>query len=57
MKIYCKLKTIASYFISPCDTDLRYAPNLFNILSGTPAPEIVQDCLLSVKDVIKKLKE
>lgn len=57
MNIYCKLKTYLSYFISACDTDLRYAPNLFNILSGTPAPEIVQDSLLSVKDAGKKLKE
>ena len=48
---------IVSYFISPFDTDLRYAPNLFNIVSGTPAPEIVQDCLLSVKHAGKKLKE
>ena len=47
---------IASYFISPFDTDLRCAPNLFNIVSGTPAPEIVQDCLLSVKDAGEKLK-
>ena len=35
---------IVSYFISPFDTDLRYAPTLFSILSGTPLPEIVQDC-------------
>ena len=48
---------IVPYFISPFDTDLRYAPNLFNIVSGTPAPEIVQDCLLSVKHAGKKLKE
>ena len=34
---------IVSYFISPFDTDLRYAPNVFDIVSGTPAPEIVQD--------------
>ena len=33
---------IISYFISPFDTDLRYAPDLFDIVSGTPAPEIVQ---------------
>ena len=47
---------IVSCFISLFDTDLRYAPNLFNIVSRTPAPEIVQDCLLSVKNAIK-LKE
>ena len=48
---------IVSYFISSFDTDLRYAPNLFNIVSGTAPPEIVQDWLLSVKDAGKKLKE
>ena len=48
---------IVSYFISPFGTDLRYATNLFNIVSGTPGPYFVQDCLLSVKDAGKKLKE
>ena len=47
---------IVSNFISPSDTDLRCAPNLFNNLSGTPAPEIVQDCLLSVEDAREMLK-
>ena len=32
---------IVSYFIGPLDTDLRYAPSLFNIAYGTPAPEII----------------
>ena len=31
---------IVSYFIGPLDTDLRYARSLFNIVSGTPAPEL-----------------
>ena len=48
---------IVSYFFSQFDTDLRYASRLFNIVSGTPALEIVQDYLLSVKDAGKKLKE
>ena len=48
---------IVSYFISSFDTDLRYALNLFSVLSGTPPPKILQDCLLSVKDAGKKLKE
>ena len=47
---------IVSYFISPFDTDLCYAPNLINTVSGTPAPEIVQDFLSSVKGVGKKVK-
>ena len=44
---------IVSYFMSSFDTDLRYSPNLFNIVSGTPFPEIVHDCLLSGKDAAK----
>ena len=40
--------------MSSFDTDLRYSPNLFNIVSGTPAPEIVHDCLLSGNDAGKK---
>ena len=47
---------IASFFISPFDTDFRYAPSLINIVSDTPYPDIVQDCLLSVKDAEKKLQ-
>ena len=47
---------IVSYFISSFDTDLRYALNLFSVLSGTPPPKILQDCLLSVKDAGKKVK-
>ena len=39
---------IVSYFIGPFDTDLCYAPSLFDIVSGTPDPEIILDCLLSV---------
>ena len=55
MKICYKLKkSLYPNFISPFDTDLRYGHNLFNIVSDTPAPEIVQDCLLSVKDAGKK---
>ena len=50
-------KNILSYFISPFDNDLRYAPSLFNIVSGTLAPEIVQDVLLSIKDAGKELQE
>ena len=44
---------IVSYSISPFDTDFCYAAHLYKIVSGTAAPEIVQDCLLSVKDAGK----
>ena len=43
--------------MSSFDTDLRYSPNLFNIVSGTPFPEIVHDCLLSGKDAAKNYLE
>ena len=48
---------IVSCFIGPFDTDLRYCPNLFNIVSGTPAPKIAHDWLLLFTDEGKKLKE
>ena len=50
-------KIIVSCFISPFDSDLHYTWNLFNIVASTAALEIVQDCLLSVKDTGKTLKE
>ena len=40
---------IVSYFVSPFDSDLRYSPNLYNIVSGTPVAEIVKDCMLLLK--------
>ena len=48
---------IVSYFVSPFDSDLRHSPNLYNIVSGTPVAEIVKDCMLSLKDSGKKLKD
>ena len=53
MKIYYKLKHHCILFYQYIS---RLTSNLFSIVSGAPAPEIVRDYLLSVKDAGKKVK-